>query len=201
MRTMYDREEETTDTELTLGMTSLLGIFFGLVLVCGVFFGFGYSLGRHKPVPTVVPANADAVPAPVQVHKPSATADLQPDASPEEASAAPEIKPSLQPAVVTESRPARPMAQQAANVTPPVTKKVATTSGPAMMVQIAAVSRREDAEALVTALRKRGYSVSIYSAPHDSLLHVQVGPLATRDEAKAMRARLQGDGYNAIIKP
>jgi cell division septation protein DedD len=30
---------------------------------------------------------------------------------------------------------------------------------------------------------------------------VQIGPFATRDQAKAMRARLQADGYNAFIKP
>ena len=33
-------------SEITLSTASLLGIFFGLVLICGVFFGFGYSMGR-----------------------------------------------------------------------------------------------------------------------------------------------------------
>src|SRR5271170_8007785 len=47
MRSIQETEEqEHTDTEITLGMKSLLGVFFGLVLICGVFFGFGYSLGR-----------------------------------------------------------------------------------------------------------------------------------------------------------
>src|SRR5271154_1613851 len=47
MRSIEETEEqEHTDTEITLGMKSLLGVFFGLVLICGVFFGFGYSLGR-----------------------------------------------------------------------------------------------------------------------------------------------------------
>jgi DedD protein len=43
---MEEEEEETTAREITLSTASLLGIFFGLVLICGVFFGFGYSLGR-----------------------------------------------------------------------------------------------------------------------------------------------------------
>jgi cell division septation protein DedD len=34
------------DTEIALGTRSLLGIFFGLVLICSVFFGLGYSVGR-----------------------------------------------------------------------------------------------------------------------------------------------------------
>jgi DedD protein len=68
------------------------------------------------------------------------------------------------------------------------------------MVQIAAVSHQEDATILVSALRKRGYAVVVRNEPKDSLFHVQVGPFASRDEAKAMRARLLGDGYNAILK-
>ena len=35
-----------TDTEIALGTRSLLAIFFGLVLICAVFFGLGYSVGR-----------------------------------------------------------------------------------------------------------------------------------------------------------
>ncbi len=49
MRTLFDTEEEELEgkaSEITLSTASLLGIFFGLVLICGVFFGFGYSMGR-----------------------------------------------------------------------------------------------------------------------------------------------------------
>jgi hypothetical protein len=35
------------DTVLTLGPIMLLGIFFGLVLLCGLCFGVGYSMGSH----------------------------------------------------------------------------------------------------------------------------------------------------------
>jgi hypothetical protein len=31
-----------TDTEIALGTRSLLAIFFGLVLICAIFFGLGY---------------------------------------------------------------------------------------------------------------------------------------------------------------
>jgi DedD protein len=68
------------------------------------------------------------------------------------------------------------------------------------MVQIAAVTHQEDANILVGALRKRGYVVVVRNDPKDSLLHVQLGPFSSRDEARAMRARLLGDGYNAILK-
>jgi len=68
------------------------------------------------------------------------------------------------------------------------------------MVQVAAVSRQEDADVLVGALKKHGYNAVVRSDPKDNFLHVQVGPFATRDEARAMRAKLLADGYNAILK-
>jgi cell division septation protein DedD len=75
------------------------------------------------------------------------------------------------------------------------------TGSAQVMVQIAAVSHQEDADALISALRQHGYSVAVRNEPQDKLLHVQVGPFATRDAAKAMRAKLLSDGYNAILKP
>jgi cell division protein FtsN len=41
-----EERESSNDAEITLGTRSLLGIFFGLVLICGIFFGLGYSVGR-----------------------------------------------------------------------------------------------------------------------------------------------------------
>ncbi|HEX4652310.1 MAG TPA: SPOR domain-containing protein [Granulicella sp.] len=74
-----------------------------------------------------------------------------------------------------------------------------SNSGTAM-VQIAAVSHQEDANLLLAALKKRGYPVFVRQEPTDQLLHIQVGPFATRKDAEAMRQRLQIDGYNAILK-
>jgi cell division septation protein DedD len=68
-------------------------------------------------------------------------------------------------------------------------------------VQVAAVSRQEDAESLVEALKKKQYPA--FTANNDSIdkfYHVQVGPYADIKEAEAMRARLIGDGYNPIVK-
>jgi cell division septation protein DedD len=68
------------------------------------------------------------------------------------------------------------------------------------MVQIAAVSRPQDADVLVAALRQRGYGVVVRSEPQDHLLHVQVGPFANRMQAAEIKQKLLSDGYNAIIK-
>jgi DedD protein len=69
------------------------------------------------------------------------------------------------------------------------------------MVQIAAVSQPEDAEVLVNALRKRGYAVVARREAADNLIHVRIGPFASRDEANRWRQRLLNDGYNAILQP
>jgi cell division protein FtsN len=40
----------------------------------------------------------------------------------------------------------------------------------------------------------------VANLPGDSLFHVQVGPFSDQKDAEAMRTRLAGDGYNAIVK-
>jgi cell division septation protein DedD len=68
-------------------------------------------------------------------------------------------------------------------------------------VQVAAVTKEEDAQALVAALRKKNYPVFVSpNASADSLYHVQVGPFAEMKDAEAMKSKLAGDGYNAIVK-
>lgn len=77
----------------------------------------------------------------------------------------------------------------------------ALPQGSGWVVQVAAVSQAEDANVLLTALRRRGYEVSVRHDPADNLMHVQVGPFATHNDAANMRQRLLNDGYNAIIQP
>jgi len=59
----YSRDEDGSprkERELTLSMSAILGIFFGLVLLCGLFFGLGYNMrGRQIAAASVVNANPD----------------------------------------------------------------------------------------------------------------------------------------------
>ena len=68
------------------------------------------------------------------------------------------------------------------------------------MVQVAAVRVPQDAQILVDALKKHGYAAVVRNEPQDQLLHIQLGPFASRPEAMAMRTKLLGDGYNAVVK-
>lgn len=86
----------------------------------------------------------------------------------------------------------------------PALSQIPTQTSPlpgTWMVQIAAVSHPEDADVLVSALRKHGYAVAVHRDPVDALIHVQVGPFATNTDAAAMRQKLLNDGYNAIVQP
>lgn len=69
-----------------------------------------------------------------------------------------------------------------------------------IMVQVAAVSHQEDADLLIGALRGRGYAVMARKGTGDPLIHVQVGPFSNKPAAEAMRQKLMGDGYNAMLK-
>jgi cell division septation protein DedD len=67
-------------------------------------------------------------------------------------------------------------------------------------VQVAAVSKQEDAAALVDALKKKQYAAFAASTPADKLFHVQVGPFSDIKDAEGARGQLVKDGYNPILK-
>jgi cell division septation protein DedD len=204
-----------TDAEITLGTRSLLGIFFGLVLVCSVFFGLGYSVGRGSGSRAAAQAATDAsTPPDSHLSKPSPQQSLTPVETPPadagQAGAAPgtpESTPALQPA----SAPAPPASSPALSpasaripavaVAPkPAAAMVPAAGAQSFMVQVAAVRVPQDADILVDALKKHGYTAVVRNEPQDQLLHVQLGPFTSRGDANAMRSKLLADGYNAVVK-
>jgi len=188
------------DTEITLGTGRMLGAFFGLVILCAVFFGLGFTLGKSSvrtvsaaepgsPVTTaggaVRPsANKEGSPDPAALYKTLQQKDAQPPAeNTAPAASAPTSTPDVN---------ANPPAQVDAMAAPPLN---------GYYVQVAAVSKQEDAQALVDSLKKKQYPAFVASsAPADKLFRVQVGPYADIKDAEAMRAKLVADGYNPILK-
>jgi DedD protein len=182
---------EGDDTEITLGTGKLLGIFFGLVVICSLFFTLGYLLGRSTAAGDKTEIVGTAPAAGSAAGKPSAvnrSAGQQPTPAPAATSSGPSIPPlpSTSPSVL-------PVASAS-----PADIKPAT--GGSITVQVAAVSKKEDADNLVTALSKKQYPVFVSTAPGDSLFHVQVGPFSDPKDAETMRAKLAGEGYEAIVK-
>jgi hypothetical protein len=82
----------------------------------------------------------------------------------------------------------------------PATKKGQPVAPLALMVQIATLANQEDADVLVEALRRRGYAVAAQRDAADAMVHVRVGPFASRDIANQWRQKLLNDGYNAVVQ-
>jgi len=243
-----DREAPKSDADLTLGIGSLLSIFFGVLIICGIFFAFGYTMGRRnvRATTAVVPATTSsstslATAAPPLPENELSGAPLKPQVS-DDASAPPSdettpapgsaksqpapapakhdrqgdsAKPSTiarvtEPATPNPSLNAVPYTHRAPLPTKPHAGTMAPLAqapgdspivpGQPIMVQIAAVSRQEDAEVLAGALRKRGFNPTVRPGTGDRFFHVQVGPFTDKAQADTVKQHLLADGYNAIVK-
>jgi DedD protein len=204
------------DTEITLGTGKLLVLFFGLVGICALFFALGYSLGR-KSEPAVTTASAAIAPQPAvgtsKANGGSATtpAPMTFYKSVEQKDANPELTPAAdaktETAGAATSVTAAPAGAAPTNTTPDATGAAAapdpamTLPTAAYFVQVAAVSKQEDADSLVDALKKKQYPAFVAAtATTDKLFRVQVGPFAEVKDAEGMRTRLIADGYSPILK-
>jgi cell division septation protein DedD len=201
------------DTEITLGTGKLLVLFFGLVGVCALFFALGYSLGR-KSEPAITTASAAMTPtpsssagkassgsstaAPMTFYKSVEQKDPSPQLTPADAKVAPNSDAKTDP----KTDPAAAAGNAAAAQTPTTNPADPTTTLPtaAYFVQVAAVSKQEDADALVDALKKKQYPAFVAPVGADKLFHVQVGPFSESKDAEGMKARLIADGYTPILK-
>ncbi len=194
------------DTEITLGTGKMLVVFFGLVMLCAVFFGMGFSLGRNSAKPVVAGDLASSTQATNGGARPSAVKPVSAPNSDLTFYKAVEKKDAdVQPATNEEPSNA---AGSAADPNPAASQSKPVSADPMVapptngyFVQVAAVSKPEDAEALVGALKKKQYpAFATNNSPSDKLFHVQVGPFADVKDAESMRAKLVNDGYNPILK-
>jgi DedD protein len=218
---LYESGEQ--DREISLSTTTILGIFFALALLCAVFFGFGYSMGRKSAQPvssgssevTTRSENSSSKPAPGSPAGPSTSSEgkqaaaetssaILPLDSTNAASEDSTPPPTPVKAVVTSARsnvPAEVAPKPASKPAGIVPVAAALPSPGSSVVQVAAMSHQEDADVVAVDLKRRGYTVAVRREPQDKLFHVQIGPFANKKEADAMRQRLQTDGYNnAIVK-
>jgi len=212
------------DTEITLGTGKLLVLFFGLVGICALFFALGYSLGK-KSEPTMSAGSAAVAPQTTSGAKASsgptpatappmtfyksveqkdanpqltAAADAKTDTAAAPAGAAPAAGSPGQTSP-GQSAPNQSSTTQAAPSNAPDPAIAMPTAG--YFVQVAAVSKQEDADSLVDALKKKQYPALVAAqVSTDKLFRVQVGPFSDIKDAEAMRTRLIADGYSPILK-
>jgi hypothetical protein len=163
--------QDQQDQEITLGTGRLLGLFFGLVVICALFFSLGFSFGRKsatsatgtpivlpppaagggapKPTPTKAGAKPDCAPGQDCPQPPSTSDELTFYKAVEQSEAKAQLETPTAGGAVTSANAASKPADQK----PP---ELDTSASPAngYIVQIAAVTKQEDADALVNALKR-----------------------------------------------
>ncbi len=205
------------ETEITLGTGKLLGLFIGLVVLCAAFFGIGFSLGKSSISATAANLIPDAASSTTSKSSASSGTVTPEPAAPlaDTAANAPETQsqPTVEPVAATTSQPAaspvtpaplptappvNPPSRTAPEMTHPASAANAAAGG--YIVQVAAVTKPQDAEALVAALKRKQYAAFLTLNPLDNFYHVQIGPFADSKQADALKARLVSDGYSPIVK-
>jgi DedD protein len=210
--------------ERVLESRHLVGLFLGVVLLCGVFFTLGYVMGKTQYGTTQVanaaspvlpsPKQQAVTPTPANTSAPAPPApntdwdfyekDKQPphlDPKPSAASNAgppnsisPRPAGSASPAVTSKPAPVSAASKEPPRYQPPILAKGA------IVLQLAALKREGDAIALADAVQQKRFPSFVVTSPADSLFRVQVGPYADLQAANAAKESLAHAGFNSIIK-
>jgi len=191
------------DTEITLGTGRMLAIFFAFVLVCAFFFAIGFSLGRRTTMAGAGSLLIAPSATPATVVRPSPAKNEPPQLGFYKAVGEKNADTALTPQD-SKASTAAPTATAPTSESPAKAGDAASAAAPpasgSYYVQVAAVTRQEDADGLVEALKKKQYPAFTANNSADKYYRVQVGPYADFKEADATRARLLGDGYSPIVK-
>lgn len=187
-----------------------MGLFLGVVVLCGVFFALGYVMGHTQPAAAVHAADSiEKQPTPARTNAKNQTSanpadsespewDFYPGKKPEEKTARPAAVPT------STSRPAAPAPAPKSAPAPPV-RPLVRYQAPriprgAFVLQVAALKGESDALALTDALQQKKFPAYVVTPASDKLYRVQVGPYADQQSADIAKRSLAHEGFKAIIK-
>ena len=199
-------DENDQGREIVLGNKQLLSMFFIVAALLGVAFTMGYIIGRNTT--NVSAAAGTTVPAPVANKRAPADAP-EPTTEDAPAPSAPVTRTESNPhEPVTGTQPARPYtepapaAKPAPEALPPVANDATPASSAAVSagtyLQVAAL-KRQDADHMVTMLRKRGYAALLGESPKEGLFRVLVGPFKDMPALSDSKLRLKAAGVDTIV--
>lgn len=202
----------------------LVGIFLGVVLLCGVFFTLGYVMGRTQfggavhaeggtpPMSAPLrpsPAKAKEtppVPAPANTewdfYAKKDTTHMEPPAR-ETAPKPTAPAPSTIPAVATKTQGAPPAATTKPVAAPaklPASYQPPKLPKGSIVLQVAALKREGDALKMADEIQQKRYPAFVIMLPSDGLYHVQVGPYGDVKAAENAKRTLEQTGFKSIIK-
>jgi DedD protein len=214
--------------ERVLESRHLVGLFLGVVLLCGVFFTLGYVMGRTQSgMPMPLHASADSNRSLIAPAGGSAKAE-NPDAGEKSANSEWDFYSKGKDPNKLEPRP---NAAPGASANPPATSgRVTSTHRPAdspptpapqpvtanasdlrrfqapriprgsVVMQLAALTKEADALALADAAQQKHFPSFVVTPTSDRLYRVQVGPYAEGAAAEKAKSALAQAGFNPIIK-
>ncbi len=167
--------------EMVLETRHLLGVFFAAVILCALFFTLGFVMGRNQERAAARAAELKARTA----DKPSA------------ATQAPTAPPDLGFYDRLESR--RPVPVESKPAESAVPRRAAPPAG-SILLQVAAVTRKDDAERLGKELLRLGFPSLVVAPTTDSFYRVQVGPFSDPELAAAAQRRLEAQGFKVFVR-
>ncbi len=197
--------QANNESEILLGNTQLIGIFFLLAVLLGVAFTAGFMLGHGSfskkadalTATAAAPADTGARTAVVEPAPPPASGSES--AEPAASSARPSVNPAP-PAVKTEAPP--PPAQKSAVEEPPKTRPGQTEAfapQPGETFLQVAAELHDSAASAASVLNKAGFNAHVVLAPGGKLFRVLVGPVKDKNDLAATRDALKAKGFLKVI--
>jgi DedD protein len=187
----------------------LVGLFLGVVLLCGVFFTLGYVMGRNQFGGPVHAEDSRIRELPAPASPKAKQPDPAPASTPNEwdfyGKAAPrEPRPVETPAFATHMN-GLPAASVASTKPVAAAKEPARFQPPkmgkgAVVLQVSALTRQSDALAMADAIQQKRFPSFVVTPTTDNFYRVQVGPYPDEKAAEAARRALEQAGFKSIIK-
>ena len=188
----------------------LVGLFLGVVLLCGVFFTLGYVMGRNQFGGSVHAAETPSRNAPSSSAKSKEgeapewdfygakkDTDRLEQPAPPAKSPAPSNAPPNKPNAATPAPAPKPSVSDAKSpqrYQPPAIPKAA------ILLQVAALRRQGDALEMAEAIQQKKFPAFVVTPGSDNFYRVQVGPYQDIATAEAAKRALEQFGFKPIIK-
>jgi DedD protein len=196
----------------------LVGLFLGVVVLCGVFFTLGYVMGKTQYAGAVHAASSPDLGAPM------ADAPAKPNrAAPSAAAPAPNsdewdfygkkqdaddhLQPALKPSSPSASASLRSAARsdsapdRSGRTLPAAARfRAPRITNGAIVLQVAALTHEGDALAMAEVLQQKRFPSFVVKPTKDNFYRVQVGPYRNERAAEIARHTLERAGFRAIMK-
>jgi DedD protein len=198
----YDErdEEEGHEPEITLSTASLLGLFVGLVLICGVFFGFGYSMGRRSSLSAATnPAKANPPNTSVPSADRKGPAIGTQDAANDVSSGAPNDVPVPEQAPLPSAQTRADAATPDQVVEPLHPSKDSITLPTLERPTPLPAEKRKQQKALATP-EQGGPAASSRMPQANTQVMVQVAAVVHQEDADVLVSALRQHGYSAVVR-